>query len=513
MGKDKFESYIQSVFEDHEVSIDTNEIWEGVKPNLNKKSTGFPLWLLGLIGLLMVSSVGIYYLVGDTSSGKKGLNKIESNQYHATNNNTPNDQVVLGVGPDDRAHSDQSQNFESINDEVSVAGELNASGEQDASTIGHQKNKLHSKVSNDDNELSSNSIAETNDETAISKSNDSKGLTNIGFNILGTDDIGTFKSEKRISTSPSSGDLTGNTSQGNEAPMNLQSSVIGLQNSSRLKLASLDFLSSSLEDSKGVEGEFISSFALPKLNDCYDFSLRSWLWTVDVYAGFNYAAKNMKLKNNSGAAENYIDHRKSTEDYLEAFDAGFAFNAIHRKGLMLSAGLNYSQIDEKFNYFQVKSETRFDSVVVRIEIDSSGHADTIKDWRPVTVQTASEILTYNYYRMLDIPLAVGYQFHKGKWTFEFQGGVMLNLLLKKQGEILDTSANVVEFTDNDVVFKDRIGLSVFGSFKAIYPLTDRIGVYAEPNARVNLSSITVDGYPLEQRYNQFGLRLGARFIF
>ena len=41
------------------------------------------------------------------------------------------------------------------------------------------------------------------------------------------------------------------------------------------------------------------NLSLPSLNDCYDFSLRSWLWTLDAYAGFNYAGKSMAWKNTS----------------------------------------------------------------------------------------------------------------------------------------------------------------------------------------------------------------------
>jgi hypothetical protein len=295
------------------------------------------------------------------------------------------------------------------------------------------------------------------------------------------------------------------------SPLDVNSSFENLS-SLRANFSPLEYLSNnrSVDNLNLLSSDFLTSIKAPHINDCYSFNGRSIGLSVDLYTGINYAAKDLKAQGSEPISNEYIRSRESSENYLEAFEAGININLIHRSGIMASTGINYSQIDEEFNYFSVHTETIFDSVLVRIIIDSTGHADSIREWRPTSVQTAREILAYNYFRSVDIPLAVGYQFHRGKWTIEAQGGVLFNLLFKKKGQILNESLSEVLIDDNTSLFKDRLGMSAFASVKAIYPITDRIGLYAEPFGRFNLKSITVPEYTLSQKYNQFGLRLGAR---
>lgn len=508
MGKDKLDKHIHSVFQNHEVPVDTNEIWAGVESSLPQKTTGYPLWFFLAAGLVIVASLGIYLMSGDVQ-GENERNEVSELSVASQD---------LSDGAVDQMAAKHSESaMDNQNIDVAEAKETQntlATNEPEGSNEDRRSGTLGNEPSGQNTDLSDAERIDQSQDIALS-SRPSETLMD-DLKSAGTD---TRRNETNTSFSASSNALSAErteshgTRSGADHPLANDASTLNLERTGeRTSIGVLSLLTREEATTELLSTNAIS-VSLPSLNDCYDFSLRSWLWTLDAYAGFNYAGKSLAWKTTSTSHEDYIRNRESTESYLEAFDAGISFSAIHRKGLLAGVGVNYSQINEKFNYFEVKTESRFDSVVIRIEIDSAGRADTIKDWRQVTVQTASEILTYNSYRMVDIPLFVGYQFYKGDWTFEFQGGVMVNLLMKKKGEILDPALNVVEVTDNDLVFKDRIGLSAFGSFKAIYPLTTRLGVYAEPHFRVNLKSITTDAYPLEQRYNQFGLHVGARWIF
>lgn len=510
MGKDKFEQYLQDLFKDHKVSIDTNEIWPGIEETLPPpgKATVWPYWAMGVVLIGLVS----WFVIPDTSSTENDVNissakNLVLSESHNNQNNTvqktdrkdlqthqivasdPNDSDVLSAGINEAALSgDVSSEIDVVEAQSLSSGHRNISSNQNAITNSSFKTSNRN-LSHHETSLKQ-PIAGGNTTTASNKNK----------NVLSNAAL-----ERHNATSMYEAE------QGTPSPD--KSTSAHAMTTRHMEFSLLSPLPAGLGDIPTVENITGSTIILPSLNECYDFKGRSWGLAIDAYAGINYASKSLKSKSNEFGATGYINSRENSEDYLEAFDAGLTINLLNRRGYMASVGINYSQIDEKFNYFSVTTESRFDSVVTRINIDSTGMIDSVKEWRQVSVQTAREVLTYNYYRMVDIPIAVGYQFHKDKWTLEVQGGVMFNLLFKKQGEILNSSLHVTEITDNDLVFKDKIGMSVFGSFKAIYPITNRIGVYAEPYGRFNLKSITSDAYSLDQKYNNFGLRLGTRFTF
>lgn len=475
MAKDNFEKYIQSVFQGHKVPVDTDEIWAGVEPQLPPRYTAGFWRNVGIVGafiLTALSAIYLYEVQSESRSTQEGSIPVAEQLAHNTSTNN-NDQKLSIVDTDLKERSNNpesgnksSQYLNSDEDELQHDDEIEGMDREKE----FSDNQTPVSKNRSSNFFYSTPSYDQEDET-VTRSE--------------ADHLSTLSVEKTLSLSKSG------------------------------ERVSFDALSPlRFSDQQKLQSSFIAlDDALPELNDCYDFGLRSWLWTVDTYIGFNYANKSLSNKQNDASGHEYIRIRNNSERYLDAFEGGVAVSAVHRSGMMISSGVNYSQIDEKFNFLQVRDTSRFDSIVVRIEIDSAGRADSIKSWREVTVRTAKDILTYNTYRMVDIPIALGYQFHKGKWTIEIQGGAMINLLFKKEGEILDPSKAVIDITENESVFKNGLGLTLFGSVKAIYPVTDRIGIYAEPTMRFQLSSITADNYPLNQRYNQFGLRAGARWIF
>lgn len=509
MGKDKFEQYLQELLQDHKVSIDTNEIWPGIEETLppTGNAAAWPYWALGavLIGvvtwMLVPNASDTDGRVNDSSSKNLVLNQAEVEQ-NSLDQNTEIDQIA---SIQNNTNGDEAS--ELLSEGVSTSALI---------TPVTSASQRAEKISSDNKQnFTTNQAAVVNDGSKPShiKTSATKHTLNQHLNRENVFDASSFvkKSIDDAALNASIATSIYEAEQGTPSPDNITSAHA--MTTRQMEHSILSPLPAGLSDEYTVDKLSNRTIALPTLNDCYDFKGRSWALALDAYAGINYASKSLKSKSNELGAASYINSRENSEDFLEAFDAGLTVNFLNRRGYLASVGINYSQIDEKFNYFSVTTESRFDSVVTRIEIDSTGMIDSIREWRQVTVQTAREVLTYNYYRMVDIPIAVGYQFYKDKWAFEAQGGVMLNLLFKKQGELLNSALSVTEFTDNDLVFREKVGLSVFGSFKAIYPLNNRLGVYAEPYARFNLKSITVDNYALDQRYNNFGLRVGARFTF
>ena len=67
--------------------------------------------------------------------------------------------------------------------------------------------------------------------------------------------------------------------------------------------------------------------------------------------------------------------------------------------------------------------------------------------------------------------------------------------------------------DNLAIFKNNIGLSLFGSVGLHYRMNSNIDLILEPNIRLLVKSATVDAYSLEHKWTTVGLITGLRYNF
>lgn len=521
MGKDQFERFFQDRLSNHEIPINTQDLWAGIEPTLPPKKRPLGPWLVGASVLLFLVATSLWFLSNDeteiltselaqthTQSTTQNLNsateKIGSTSSsleisNNDNNPTPdNANVQMGFTSEiETGNSTQVEGVEakkknsSTEDESALNPVITHAGiEKTNSTVSDASKSVRTRtqdLNTVDQELSQRGERKPTSDAVIR-------MAIRDQPTFGTDDAISVRFSPRVAPAQSS-----------RISDNVESSSTGL----RVEKV-LNFLDSDLNTAESAYTQ-MSRDVLPGLNDCYDFTERWWAWGLDIYGGLHYTHKSLTGNSDNGELDAYIDARKDTESALEAYEFGVALNLMHRRGFVASVGINYSQINEEFNYLRERRETMFDSVVVRINIDSSGRVDSIRDWRPVTVQYTEEVLTYNSFRMVDIPVGLGYQFANGNMIFEIQAGLMFNLAFIKEGEILSSSLDVMEI--NDATFKTQVGLSGWLGVKALYPVSRRWSIYAEPIARINFVPVTVDSYNLTQRYNRFGMRLGARMAF
>ena len=93
---------------------------------------------------------------------------------------------------------------------------------------------------------------------------------------------------------------------------------------------------------------------------------------------------------------------------------------------------------------------------------------------------------------------------------------MMNFLLKRKGEILNPSDQVVNISTkrgNYGAFNEQWGMLLSASVGANYRLTDQLHATIEPTIRHTLKSITSSSYPLEQKYTMINLNIGVRYEF
>ncbi|MFT4666277.1 MAG: hypothetical protein ACI9VN_000948 [Patescibacteria group bacterium] len=226
----------------------------------------------------------------------------------------------------------------------------------------------------------------------------------------------------------------------------------------------------------------------------------------DAYVSPDIAFRELESKEE--AFDRYAADRRSTESQLLSFSTGLRFSVVSNYGLSARTGIVYSQINEKFEYQQERTEKVFETVEINGVIISS---DT-------TIQSGTQyITTYNRYRMLDVPLLLGYEVNFKKFSLSVNSGVYANLVSRQQGDFLSPEDKPVTFSSDArntyPAFRKRLNFSVYGSIAMYINLDEHWQFMMEPHMRYYLDPMTQSSYEVEQKYITAGLITGLRYRF
>lgn len=213
---------------------------------------------------------------------------------------------------------------------------------------------------------------------------------------------------------------------------------------------------------------------------------------------------------------NYISERNATESEFLSFNAGLQAGYFHPSGLLIRSGLQYTQINEKFLYVKenvIKIQTQ---ITIDTILNSDGSYTITRDTSIVEVMGKEELKTTNHFRMLDIPLVLGYSFDFRNLSLELNAGVIFNLVSRTGGRILNQDMVPSYYGSKDpqfVPYKTYYGMSLYGSVTLLSNFYGHTQFFMEPNFRYYFKSFTRAEYPLRQNYMVVGLSTGMRYYF
>ncbi|UEG50588.1 PorT family protein [Ferruginibacter lapsinanis] len=222
---------------------------------------------------------------------------------------------------------------------------------------------------------------------------------------------------------------------------------------------------------------------------------------IEMYAGPDFTLRNFKDTSKS----EYLQKRKASTKVSSAYSAGIRYTRVFNNGMSIKAGVNYSQVNEKFSFVQ-------SNLIQTTYIVDPVSGDTTASYTVTGTRTKT---TYNKYRTLDIPLLVGYELGNGRLHVNINAGAMINIYSWQKGEVLDTTYQPVTITTGKSTtspyqFKNNVGVGLTGGIGVYYKITDQLHVLAEPYFRYNLQPMSKAGLTLQQKYNTVGLHVGVR---
>ncbi|NCI45816.1 hypothetical protein [Sediminibacterium soli] len=231
-------------------------------------------------------------------------------------------------------------------------------------------------------------------------------------------------------------------------------------------------------------------------------------WYLEAYGSPDIALRSFS---NNSATRQYVSRKDSSESMRPGFSAGIRIVKPINDNILVKAGLQYSQINQKYVYRTENEIKNITVVTTRTIIRSPGDTVVVRDTSSMQQIGFKNNTVINRFRTLDLPVTVGYQFGNDDLRIGVNAGVILNLSSWYQGVMLDSSLATVPIQKNsNTVYKSNIGLGLYGSVSLVKKLSDDLHVFAEPYFRYNLSNMTTPGAAYNQKFSIGGISLGIR---
>lgn len=241
---------------------------------------------------------------------------------------------------------------------------------------------------------------------------------------------------------------------------------------------------------------------------CVSFKTGKRHWYGELSTGVTTSLRDLQAREAEYIP--YADGRAETEFTQLSFNTEARLSIVSPSGVAFRTGLNYTQLNERLDYAN-ENERHLEITEVQGDDGEIISIDTI------IVVGLREVKTQNRYRMLDVPLILGYELTHDKMTFAFNAGMYLNLTYRQRGDFISPiDQEPVSFSSNSQdaypAYKSQIGLGWYGSIGMYYKMNARTQVYLEPSLRMYTQSSTIEEYPLKQNYVLGSLNVGLRRV-
>lgn len=247
-------------------------------------------------------------------------------------------------------------------------------------------------------------------------------------------------------------------------------------------------------------------------------SLKKNRFSIGIYGGVNYTHRTLAEKGEETSL--LLRNRETYETPLETSQVGinFSYKILNEEkyNLEITTGLQLTSIAERYKIYKTTSDST--SSVFGVQYLSYGLGTEpieIMGWvnRTKTIEYKKEI--FNTYRMIDIPILIGYNRSLGKkWEVGIQGGIFANLSLQTEGIIPNSYLNDIDIASEEFnIFKSKVGLSYYLGLSVRRELTKRWELNISPSVRYFGNDFSNDNYGLSQKYMLFGGNVGVRYKF
>ena len=438
-----------------------DHLWAGIEARRKKPNRAIAWWATGLVAIFVVGLSGWYLLNPDSISNQKELT-VETHAPITDANSTLEKENLSTDKTQQTLANETDEEIQTVSTTTSIAV-------QEKSTRNVAANNIEA--------VPNSTITATSDSQLLGEELIEKSAFEVAKNEAPT-------------ASPNE----------NMNAFSASTEKVGMSEITRLPQLKSDLLTIDLGEIKGPEG-------------CYNFGGRSGgpilnALSFDLLGGLGFAPRT--LTNNSGDSDQdlYVDAREETESEWYAFTSTLRANMRYKSGLTFRAGLNYSQINEIFEF---RNGSATQTIITTVE-NPDGTTTTTTEVQEGELYK----LTHNRLKFFDIPLMIGFEKSVGKFTFGINAGASFNVQFSQKGDFLSELGEPVNFNSDNPskvdYFKTKAGMSYIASAGISYQLSNNLDLHFEPHFRKFTAPVSEGA--IEQSYSNFGIQAGVRyFIF
>lgn len=248
--------------------------------------------------------------------------------------------------------------------------------------------------------------------------------------------------------------------------------------------------------------------------DCWNPSQKDSKLSLQLYGGGDLVFNNISLKNDNVAFTELLEARDSSASMIGSIKYGALIKYKITNALYVKAGIELNTIHEKFE-FESNEETTdiIPDQVTSFSIDAANDTTFVYGDLPVTTITSTEWNINNSYKMLSIPVIIGYKLiDSEKFELNIETGILQNLTFDFEGYILDDTISPIG-TDNTEIavnnlHKTRLPTTLFLGTEAILHINEKLGFLFGMSNHTPLGTLTSNSNPLNQQNYHFGAKVG-----
>lgn len=514
MTDNQFDNFIRAKLHDHSAPVPAG-LWDKVNPAKDDDRKGGILlpkkYRWGLALLLLIGSVTGYLIFSNPFDSQ------ESSISSAQRNSAP----TTSTTPIEKSSGKNEQNNNGT--ESTIVLEEAKSKQENQTTEAVTETNIKTASINPSKTKNDPVAEKNNNRQELAKTNSSETSNTMANQVMVNNNQRKF-SPAYVETMPAFTKSNGQPTlksvemsqqaitQENEITVNEFSFAYPLTFTSKLEGGNIVSLNRLQYGLNGWQGDQINSAYAKKFKNvivCPPFKGGNTDWFVEVYATPELAFKSIE---NISATPQYLQKKDSSESMRLGYSAGVRLVKPITDNFLVKAGLQYTQINEKFTY-RTENEVRTTTVIsVRTIIRGPGDTLRIADTSTVQQTGFKNNTIRNRYRSFDIPVTLGYQFGNDDLQFGVNAGVVFNISSWYQGVILDSSMAAVPIVKgSNSIYKNNIGLGLYGGFSILKRVGEDTQLFFEPYFRYNLSGITNEQASFKQRFSLGGLSIGLRY--
>lgn len=231
-------------------------------------------------------------------------------------------------------------------------------------------------------------------------------------------------------------------------------------------------------------------------------------WFIDAYAQFGMPMESIQ---NLGESANYASEWASQFDPAYSYHGGLLIGRQFHWNGYLAAGIEYQQFQTAhLNELRIIETIEIYDPRAYYTLDENGERQYVGDTVTVTNIRDEVERSANNYKMLHLPIHIGYRSNGKDWRYGIDFSALINLSLGYEGVFLRADGAVVEVDQNNQsdFFAEGIGTSFSAALHLGRLVGDRTEIYLQPRFRLNRQSYLNEDAGLSIERNFAGLRAG-----